>query len=106
MRAPDFRARGGPPVRRHGPFDREQLRGVQQGIGGHLVDVHHRVLVRCRMKAAHRTASVNVPVEANRTYCRIVAPVAVATRSAPLAVRAAKPSPVMAVKSVSLAESC
>src|SRR3990167_2680745 len=106
MRAPDFRARGGPPVRRHGPFDREQLRCAQQGVGGHLIDVHHSVLVRCRMNAAHRTASVNVSVLANRTYCRIVASAAVATRSAPLAVRAVKASPVTATKSVSLAESC
>src|SRR3990167_1203589 len=104
----DFRARGGPPVRRHGPFDREQLRGVQQGIGGYLVDVHQSVEVRCRMNPAHRSAFVNVPVLANRTYCRIVAPVAVATRSAvgsePSAT-AVKPKPVTATKSVSLAES-
>ena len=46
---------------------------------------------------------MNVSVLANRTYCRIVAPVAVATRSAPLAVRAVNASPVTATKSVLLA---
>src|SRR3990167_4972873 len=105
MRAPDLRACSRPPVRRHWPLDREELPGVQQRVGG-LLDHVHSVLVMCRIKAAHRTASVNVSELANRTYLRIVAPVAVATRSAPLAVRAVKASPVIATKSVSLAESC